>query len=597
MKKLNKRYIIYPLISLFLSLFFALVVEKYLYPNEAIVYKRTFFCFFSCLVVTCGILFSFVNEKLLNSFISYIKNNKLSILYGFKYIFSFTLVLYCSVFYRNIYVLLFGVTEITIIYFLTKILYYKKKLLSIIINDILMFLFNINTLIYLFSSSFLSLIMISNLREANRLSGKGFIYVFFVLMVILFSIFIPYYKKNKVNNKNVIVIILLVIYEIILCFNFSNNNSAYVSYYKFINHSYHNMMLQYRINRLGLSKNEFLKEHVPDYIKYNQVLGEKPNVILIFTEGLSKHIVYDERNIMPNLRYYMDNESLTFSSYYNHTAATYRGIIGQLFSGYQNNELDKNNLISIEDILKQNGYYTEFINVEPDNYDFTNYLNELHFDKVINQYDDSEWIISDKEAYEQLYDRAINLNKSNKPFFLSMYTLETHISFGSYDQKFKNGKNNVLNRFYNTDYQFGEFMKKFRSSKLYDNTIIIFTSDHASFTDNDYVKTFKDVKRGYNFLDEIPLVIYHKGVNKKVIDVGGRNSIDLAPTILDYIDMDGINYFLGDSLFTTNSKSTTDTTYVENVIYFDSKDNNIVNKTYDKEITDYITKYYAVSSK
>lgn len=51
----------------------------------------------------------------------------------------------------------------------------------------------------------------------------------------------------------------------------------------------------------------------------------KQNVILIFTEGLSNHIITDSRNIMPNVAA-LKNQTISFSNYYNHTFATYRGI-------------------------------------------------------------------------------------------------------------------------------------------------------------------------------------------------------------------------------------------------------------------------------
>ena len=70
------------------------------------------------------------------------------------------------------------------------------------------------------------------------------------------------------------------------------------------------------------------------------------------------------------------------------------------------------------------------------------------------------------------------------------------------------------------------------------------------------------------FLTKIPFIIYHKGIDAKQIDAMGKNSLDLAPTILDYIDKEKHeNYFLGDSLFTnTKGKSIFDTYYyVESV--------------------------------
>jgi alcohol dehydrogenase class IV len=59
------------------------------------------------------------------------------------------------------------------------------------------------------------------------------------------------------------------------------------------------------------------------------------------------------------------------------------GIIGQLFSGYQHNHYDSNNLVSLQSILREKmGYTTHFINAEPNNSEFTSYLENLGFDSV-----------------------------------------------------------------------------------------------------------------------------------------------------------------------------------------------------------------------
>lgn len=60
------------------------------------------------------------------------------------------------------------------------------------------------------------------------------------------------------------------------------------------------------------------------------------------------------------------------------------------------------------------------------------------------------------------------------------------MSFDSPDQKFGDGKHFLLNRFYNFDYYFKEFLQKFENSSLADNTILVFTADHATFEDSDF---------------------------------------------------------------------------------------------------------------
>ncbi|WP_238140785.1 sulfatase-like hydrolase/transferase, partial [Streptococcus suis] len=122
--------------------------------------------------------------------------------------------------------------------------------------------------------------------------------------------------------------------------------------------------------------------NVTDYFYRNTIqnarpkpdsLSATPNVVLIFVEGLSQNIVEDEREIMPNLKKFQES-SLTFENYYNHTFATYRGLIGQLYSGYQLDNYESNTLTSLQGVLGDKGYQTTFINTEPNNTQFTSYL-------------------------------------------------------------------------------------------------------------------------------------------------------------------------------------------------------------------------------
>ena len=105
------------------------------------------------------------------------------------------------------------------------------------------------------------------------------------------------------------------------------------------------------------------------------------DIILIFTEGFSHHIIDDSRNITPTIKEY-ESKSISFRNYYNHTFATYRGIEGQLFSGYQIENNSRNYLISLPKFLSGQGYKTEFINNEPKNKEFTDYLSDLGFDNI-----------------------------------------------------------------------------------------------------------------------------------------------------------------------------------------------------------------------
>ena len=74
-----------------------------------------------------------------------------------------------------------------------------------------------------------------------------------------------------------------------------------------------------------------------DYVIDRRI--EKPNIIIIFTEGFSARTssIYNEKfdKLTPNLEDFSKNKSsMLIDNYYSHTAATYRGLHGQLCSIY-----------------------------------------------------------------------------------------------------------------------------------------------------------------------------------------------------------------------------------------------------------------------
>jgi phosphoglycerol transferase MdoB-like AlkP superfamily enzyme len=312
--------------------------------------------------------------------------------------------------------------------------------------------------------------------------------------------------------------------------------------------------------------NKFLKEKIDGTDICVQLKeNKKPNIILIFAEGLSAEVldVYNNLylDLTPNLNKLFEC-SLVFNNYYNHTAATYRGLRGQMISGYQflegdweirdSGEMDKANqinMVSLVDILNSYQYSTYFINSEPSNIQFSKYLETFNFNDVISG-EIKDRYLSDKEVFTLLLNTIF---KVNEPFFIGLYNIGTHHGQNSPDIKYADGNNHILNRFHNFDAQFGIFFDLFMESGISDNTILIFTTDHATFPSPEYKKTFKSEQK--YFVNNVPLFFYWQGVEHKIIDAHGRNSLDLIPTILDILNINNyVNYFLGSSLFLENAR-------------------------------------------
>ena len=128
-----------------------------------------------------------------------------------------------------------------------------------------------------------------------------------------------------------------------------------------------------------------------------------------------------------------------------------------------------------------------------------------------------------------------------------------------------------------------------------DNTIIVYTTDHSTYTDNHFYKAFPNYDRPAEFLDEIPLFIYQKDIKPDVIDVNGKNTLGLAPTILDYLDISADNYFLGNSLFSSISRNNYDYYYFYPGVCYSTFDSSIQGVADDDEIINKIVKYISTA--
>ncbi|MCR5031655.1 MAG: LTA synthase family protein [Lachnospiraceae bacterium] len=445
--------------------------------------------------------------------------------------------------------LLGSVLELLVIALLSNMLL-VKPLLGNVINGLLLLFFNIQQAVLLFGTTYVSTVMLSNLASIEDLQGKAGIYIGASLLVLVIT-FLPV-KRVEINKAWEGRILSLVL-AAFLFLTFALTGAGYTPY-----SAYLELIRDEREMRKEASvsteeaKPMFYKEGIYDGVSKPAALSEKPNIILIFTEGVSQNIPEDPRQIMPNLLA-LEEKSLYFNNYFNHTFATYRGLIGQLYSGYQHLDMEDNGLISLQQILKEQGYATAFINTEPNNADFTDYLSWMDFDRLLGKKEDIQNgqvdYLSDKEAYELLYETCLEQEKEQKPFFTAIYTFGTHATLDSVDEKFGDGSDSELNKFYDVDYQLGVFLEKFENSPLADDTLLVFTGDHCTYQDYYFDKAFPDYVRKASIVDEMPLLFYYKGMKPEKVNVFGRNSLDMAPTLLDYLDITAPNYFLGTSLF------------------------------------------------
>jgi phosphoglycerol transferase MdoB-like AlkP superfamily enzyme len=523
-----------------------------------------------------------------------------------KYLFSIALIVLAYTTTKSERRMLLGFTELFLLFAVFDILVARHKLFMVL-NSILMLIFNAEYLILYFGGSFLTYVMLENANSIQDLSGKAASYGMGAILTIVCSL-LPitsfFGSRGKKKKKYILLggaVGLELCALVVVGIDYSPGRAVYGLYEQWS--LQRSLYKQEKLSRAEAFETFYNNEaEAMTETAEDSGIVSQPNIILIFTEGLSENIVQDERIIMPNVAAMQEN-SLNFTNYYNHTFATYRGLIGQLYSGHQREDDDSNNLISIQDILKDQGYWTTMINTEPENETFSDYLAAMRFDEVITDVslcDADADTMSDGNAYMYLFDTALAYEQEKEqPFFMVIYTFGTHVSLDSTDLIYGDGENSVLNRFYNLDALFGEFIDKFNDSALASDTIVVFTADHASFADQDFLNAFPDYVRVCSDLDEIPFFIYSVDGPVGMIDAQGRNSLDLAPTLLDYLNIDAPNYFLGSSLFDEKQEGVSLDTFFYDPSYLFYTGNDVIETPGEEEqelILDQIRSYFLISA-
>ena len=445
------------------------------------------------------------------------------------------------------YLLMISV-EVFVVFAIVRLIAIKNIRISRTINIFILFFIYAQSIVLFFTGSYIKLIMLTNLNSVEALKGKTYLYGFIVLLSLII-LFLPFetLQAKKDNKMLVAEMILSGVLAVMATQLIGPDFSALYNTLKTANIMVERVTIEKFIRQKSGDENAFYSESIGNGIDRPTNLIERPNIILIFTEGMSKNIINDSRIIMPNVKAF-EAEGISFDNYYNHTAATYRGIIGQLYSSHQYNNGDTNNLVSLQSVLKEKGYKTVLVNPEPNNKEFTEYLNSFGYDELTSN-EVTDRSLTDEETYNTIFKSLVN-NKSEKPLLITAYTFGTHVSFNSEQNQFGDGKNSLLNKFHYCDYQFGKMMERIKKEGYGNNTVVVFTTDHATYVDDDYIKSFyNEYKRIDAFCDTIPFIIWHEGIIPASIDACGRNSLDLTPTIMDYLDIDAPNYFLGSSLF------------------------------------------------
>jgi len=289
--------------------------------------------------------------------------------------------------------------------------------------------------------------------------------------------------------------------------------------------------------------------------------SEKPNVILIILESFSNKVISSfggEKSICPNLDSICE-DAVIFPSFYASGNRSDRGMAAILGS-YPSllthsiiNEPQKSvKLKMISDYFNQNDYWTSFYyGGDIDFYNLKSFVLQGAYDEITGQ-DDFPKEIRNMSSWGApdgyLFNKVLRELEKPRPFFTVVYALSSHTPYDVPVQMFpaKTHEEKYLNSVAYTDSCLGDFINSLKKTKIWENTLVIITSDHGHLfpgpTDIIEPATYR-----------IPLIwtggiVKNPGVINKIC-----GQPDLAPTLAKQLGWKSDSAMFGHDIFSKPS--------------------------------------------
>jgi len=232
----------------------------------------------------------------------------------------------------------------------------------------------------------------------------------------------------------------------------------------------------------------------PQLIRLNPEI--QPNVILVILESFSNKVIAPlggMHGIAPNLDS-LCTKSTVFTSFYSTGNRSDRGI-SAILGGYPSllstsimvYPEKSNGLTLLSEYFNRKNYNTSFYYGGDINfYNLKTFVLKGNFGKLVTKDDFpselgrmSKWGVPDGYVFERATE---DLKNEQEPFMKTIYTISSHTPYDVPFSKFSGNSNEekYLNSVAYTDSCLGAFIDSFRKSPLWDNTLLIVTSDHGT---------------------------------------------------------------------------------------------------------------------
>ncbi|MGY0613556.1 LTA synthase family protein [Vibrio sp. FJH11] len=312
------------------------------------------------------------------------------------------------------------------------------------------------------------------------------------------------------------------------------------------------------IVRASSAKSEFSPDILPTMNHNTATYKGKPkNLVILLQESLGTQFVGSMGGLplTPNLDKLIE-EGWLFTQMYATGTRSVRGIEA-VTSGFPPSpsrsvvKLSKSQtgFFTIADLLKQQGYHTQFIYGGEANFDnMKTFFFGNGFEQIVEEKDYQNpgfvgsWGVSDEDLYTKADEEFNRLSKGDKPFFSLVFTSSNHSPFEYPQGKIKQydehemTRNNAVKY---SDYALGTFFEKAKQSSYWDDTVFIIIADHDARVSGANLVPVKHF--------HIPTLIIGKGIEPRKDD-RISNNIDMPPTLLSLIGVDAKSPMIGRDL-------------------------------------------------
>ena len=316
------------------------------------------------------------------------------------------------------------------------------------------------------------------------------------------------------------------------------------------------------LRKLGVERkllSEALKGDAEDPAIDKTPFSKRPrNVILISVESLSATFVgaYGAtQGLTPQIDA-LARAGMKFERVFATGTRTVRGldalslgtppIPGQAIVRRPHNE----HLATIGELLEEQGFSTFFFYGGYGYFDNMNAYFSANDFRVVDRTDfpketvmfENVWGVADEVLFDNVIRTLDAKQATDKPFFAHIMTTTNHRPYtypdGRIDIRSPGGRNGAVKY---TDYAIGKFIQDAQRKPWFNDTLFVIVADHCASVSG---KTKLPVNNYH-----IPLIFYAPALLKPATYAPIVSQIDIAPTLMEVLGMNGDDHFFGRSFF------------------------------------------------